>query len=107
MPGREPAVTNQATLTETNASIGNSLDSAGTVTVSDQARWIIGTRSGQAGFLTVGRNGQGGLLITDNGTTGQGGLVAVGGGGTVVSQGATKAVSTRWTSASRSAPWAA
>ena len=87
-------VTNQATLTETNyASIGNSLDSAGTVTVSDQARWIIGTPSGQAGFLTVGRNGQGGLLITDNGTTGQGGLVAVGGGGTVVSQGVTKVVS--------------
>ncbi|MDE2580414.1 MAG: Hint domain-containing protein, partial [Rhodospirillales bacterium] len=85
-------VTNQATLTEANyAVIGDSVDSAGSVTIGGQADWQIGTGPGAAaGFLTVGRHGQGVLTI---GTSGTGGTVSVGSGGTFVSQGVTKVAS--------------
>lgn len=88
-------VTNQATLAETSyAVIGSTSDSAGSATVSGQAMWDIGTATGQPGFLDVGNSGLGSLLVTDNGIGGQGGTVAVGGGGTIVSQGVTKVAPT-------------
>ncbi len=73
-------IANGATLTEASyAEIAPSAGSGGTVTVSG-ARWNIGAATGP-GFLEVGRDGAGSLLVQNGGT------VAIGNGGSVVVQG--------------------
>ncbi|HVC62472.1 MAG TPA: Hint domain-containing protein [Acetobacteraceae bacterium] len=88
------AVENGATLTEqTYATIGDSVDSAGSVVVSD-ALWNIGTATG--GFLNVGRRGDGTLTVLRGGTVAVGGSLAfVNDGTSLIGSGINVGVSAR------------
>ena len=82
-------VSDGAVLTEANyAVVGHSANSAGQVTVSSGAQWNIGNSGTGVGFLTVGRyQDHGSVLITNDGTAGDGGTVSVGAGGTYFANG--------------------
>lgn len=71
-------VQNGGSVTESGATaLGNAIGSHGSVTIASGGQWSI-TGSGS---LDVGRSGQGVLLVTNNGTAGNGGQVTIGSGG--------------------------
>ena len=64
-------VENGATLNDTRAYVGDSIDSAGSVTVSSGGQWNIGTNAG--GFLVLSAGGAASLAVTNGGTVNVGG----------------------------------
>ena len=70
------SILNGATLTDSRASIGNSLDTSGSVAVTTGGTWNIGAVTG--GYLNVSVGGQATLSVTNGGTVNVGAIGALG-----------------------------